>query len=82
MAKKETLKVDNERIEHAKKRLAIALNLIQSTTQELKWACKNQDWNDEVIYDIEEAALKLGYALGTLYVWNDDIPLLTNTEAV
>jgi hypothetical protein len=45
--------------------------MLEVTTQEVQWACESEKWNDEVVYQIEEAATKLGYALATLYRWDD-----------
>jgi hypothetical protein len=47
--------------------------MLQVTNQELKWACESQNWNEDVIYDIEDAGLKLGYALASLMTWDDEI---------
>jgi hypothetical protein len=63
--------LSNERIDNARKRIAKCLNMLEITTQEVQWACENEKWNDEVVYQIEEAAIKLGYALATLYRWDD-----------
>ena len=68
---KSNIELSNKRIENARKRLAKCINMLQATTQELKWACEAEGWNDEVVYDIEDAALKLGYSLATLYRWDD-----------
>jgi hypothetical protein len=66
-------KLSIERVENAKKRIAKILNMLQVTNQELKWACESQNWNEDVIYDIEDAGLKLGYALASLMTWDDEI---------
>lgn len=66
---KETLA--NERIENAKKRIAKALNLLETTSQELKWACESMNWNEDVAYQVDDAATKLGFSLATLLNWND-----------
>jgi hypothetical protein len=63
--------LSNERIDNARKRIAKCLNMLEVTTQEVQWACESEQWNDEVVYQIEEAATKLGYALATLYRWDD-----------
>lgn len=63
-----------ERVEKAKKRISKILNMLQITNQELKWACESQDWNEDIIYDIEDAGLKLGYVLASLMNWDEDIP--------
>ena len=65
-------KLAAERVENSKKRVAHALNLLEVTSQEMKWACESMGWNDEVAYQIEDAMLKLGIALATLVRWNDD----------
>lgn len=67
-------KLSIERVENAKKRIAKILNMLQVTNQELKWACESQNWNEDVIYDIEDAGLKLGYALASLMTWDEEIP--------
>jgi hypothetical protein len=63
--------LSSERIDNARKRIAKCLNMLEVTTQEVRWACKSEKWNDEVVFQIEEAATKLGYALATLYRWDD-----------
>lgn len=65
-------KLANERVENAKKRIAKALNLLEATSQELKWACASMKWNEDVAYQIDEAATKLGFSLATLLNWDDD----------
>lgn len=65
-------KLANERVENTKKRVAHALNLLEAASQEMKWACKSMEWNDEVAYQIEEGMLKLGMALATLERWHDE----------
>lgn len=65
--------IANERVEDSRKRIAKALGILEYTTQEMKWACNSMDWNDEVVYLMEEAATKLGYALAALTTWNDAV---------
>ena len=60
------------RIESARVKLARVLNEIGSLNMDIKSACSIADWNDEVAYQIEDAALKLGYALAALTTWKDD----------
>lgn len=69
--KDDKLKLAEERAENARKRVAKALNLLETSVQELKWACEDQGWNDEVVYQIEDASVKLGFALATLTCWDD-----------
>lgn len=59
------------RIENSRKRVAHALNLLETVNQELNWACKSMEWNDDIVYQVGEAAEKLGYVLATLTRWND-----------
>ena len=40
----------NERVENTKKRVAHALNLLEVASQEMKWACQDMGWNDEVAF--------------------------------
>ena len=69
---KSNIELSNERVENAKKRIAKCLNLLEATTQELRWACESEHWNEEVIFQIEEAAMKLGFSLATLDRWDVD----------
>lgn len=66
------IELSNERIENGRKRLAKCLNMLETTSQEIKWACEMENWNDEVALQIDEAATRLGFALATLTRWNDD----------
>ena len=61
-----------EQIERSVKRLAKALNLIEALRDELQFVFEQTDWNDEVKYQIDEAAAKLGFSLATLSTWYED----------
>ena len=61
-----------EQIDRSVKRLAKALNLIEAMRDELQFVFEQTEWNDEVKYQIDEAASKLGFALATLNNWYDD----------
>ena len=61
-----------EQIDRSVKRLAKALNIIEALRDELQFVFEQTDWNDEVKYQIDEAAAKLGFALATLNTWYDD----------
>ena len=64
-----------EQIERSHKRLAKCLNLLEAVTNELEFVFEqNPDWNSEIKYQIEEAAVKLGFSLATLTNWYDDEP--------
>lgn len=67
------LALANERVENAKQRLAKCLNMLEITTEELRWACEDQGWDSMVVYGIDEAAVKLGYALATLIRWDEPV---------
>lgn len=66
------IELSEKRIAESRKRIAKCLNLLEVSAQEIKWACEAERWNDEVVFQIEEAATKLGYALATLMRWDDD----------
>ena len=61
-----------EQIDRSVKRLAKALNLIEAMRDELQFVFEQTEWNDEVKYQIDEAAAKLGFFLATLATWYDD----------
>ena len=61
-----------EQIDRSVKRLAKALNLIEAMRDELQFVFEQTEWNDEVKYQIDEAAAKLGFSLATLTTWYDD----------
>ena len=61
-----------ENIDRSVKRLAKALNLIEAMRDELQFVFEQTEWNDEVKYQIDEAAAKLGFSLATLSTWYDD----------
>lgn len=62
-----------ERVEQCVKSLSKAINLIESVNETMTTLCKVYDWNDDVAYQIGEAAAKLGYSLATLNRWFDVI---------
>ena len=61
-----------EQIDRSVKRLAKALNLIEALRDELQFVFEQTDWNDEVKWQIDEAAAKLGFSLATLSTWYED----------
>ena len=60
------------RIESSRKKLAKVLNQLESLNQDIKFACELAKWNDDVYFQIEDAGIKLGYALATLTTWDDE----------
>ena len=61
-----------EQIDRSVKRLAKALNIIEAMRDELQFVFEQTEWNDEVKYQIDEGAAKLGFSLATLSTWYDD----------
>ena len=61
-----------ERIETARTSIAKALNLIEGAVEEVGYACEQMHWNDMVVWDMRDAASKLGFSLATLSTWFDD----------
>lgn len=64
--------VSRERVNESVKRLAKSINLNECVIEEMEFACRNEDWNDDVVYQIKEAQTLLGQALATLVNWFDD----------
>ena len=69
---KSNIELSEKRIADAKKRLAKCLNMLETTSQELKWACEAEHWNEDVTFQIDDAVIKLGFALATLTNWDDE----------
>lgn len=63
----------NKRVESSIKRIAKAINLLEVSKTELRWACESMGWDDMVTYDIEDSMASLGASLATLVRWNDDV---------
>ena len=64
--------LSRERVNNSVKRIAKAVNINESVIEDLEWACKIEDWNDDVVYQIKEAQTLLGQSLATLVNWFDD----------
>ena len=60
------------RIDKARKTLAKVLNQIEALKDEVEFACHLAEWNDEVVFQIGDAAKELGFALATLTTWDDE----------
>ena len=65
------IELSNSRIAKARKRVAKCIGMLQVSIDEIKWACEAEGWDNGVAYELEEAVLKLGYSLATLYRWDD-----------
>jgi hypothetical protein len=63
---------NRERIERARITLAKVLSMLESTDMELGWVFEKTDWNPDVRFQIQEACIKLGFALATLTRWWED----------
>ena len=61
-----------ERVNESVKRLAKVINLNECVIDDLRCACRIEDWNDDVVHQIKEAQTLLGQALATLVNWFDD----------
>ena len=57
------------------KKLAHSLNMLEGMIIEGKSMCNLFHWNDEVFYQIEEAAQSLGFAMATLLNWDETDPI-------
>lgn len=44
------IELSEKRVADAKKRLAKCLNMLETTSQELKWACEAEHWNEDVTF--------------------------------
>lgn len=64
--------LSRERVNNSVKRIAKAININERVIEDLEWACKIEDWNDDVVYQIKEAQTLLGQCLATLVNWFDD----------
>lgn len=62
----------DEKIDESIKRISRVLNILEATTESLSFTCKKHDWDEGVVFQIQEAATNLGYALATLNRWYDD----------
>ena len=61
-----------ERVNESVKRLAKSINLNECVIEEIGCACRNEGWNDDVVYQIKEAQALLGQSLATLVNWFND----------
>lgn len=59
-------------------KVARCMNLLEGLIQDGKRLCNQFHWNDEVFYQLEEAAQSMGYAMATLLTWDDE----SGTEVV
>lgn len=66
-------KKDFDSVSEAIKFISKALNLIEGASITMESACDRNGWNDEVVYQIKEAATNLGFSLATMNRWYDDV---------
>lgn len=58
------------RIENSRFRIAKSINILEGVRQELDWVFEtNQEWNSDIMFQIEEAIMRLGMSLATLTNW-------------
>lgn len=62
-----------QRIEGSRVRIAKTINTLEQVHQELEWVFEaNKNWNSDIMFQVEEAIMKLGMSLATLTNWWDD----------
>ena len=68
-------------VERSTKRVAKALNLVEASYEDLKFLyARNPDWDEGLLYQIQEASSMLGYTSATLTNWDDEEEEVTNGE--
>ena len=62
-----------QRIEQSRIRIAKSINTLEMVHQDLEWVFDaHKNWNSEIMFQIEEATMKLGMSLATLTNWWED----------
>lgn len=62
-----------QRIEESRISIAKAINTLERVHEELTWVFEvNKEWNSGVMFQIEEATMRLGMSLATLTNWWDE----------
>ena len=64
--------ISRERVEKSTKSIAEIVNRNEAVIQDLEWACDDEKWNNDVVYQLKEAQMLLGEALATLVNWFDE----------
>lgn len=64
--------LSRKRIKDAVKGVATIINKNESIIQDLEWACQQEEWNEDVVFQLKDAQLLLGQALATLTNWFSD----------
>ena len=75
MKKKKREKMEDlsrTRIKDAVKGVATIINKNESIIQDLEWDCQQEEWNEDVVFQLKDAQLLLGQALATLTNWFGD----------
>jgi len=57
------------RVEDLRNALANSLNSIEGSLELFKFECQFNKWNDDIVMQIEDGCLQLGFALATLTNW-------------
>lgn len=58
-----------KRVEDLRQAIADSLNNLELRLQHFEFECEQMGWNSEVAVQIEDACMKLGFALATLMNW-------------
>ena len=67
------IELTKQRIEGSRVRIAKTINILEQVHQELEWVFEaNKNWNSDIMFQVEEAIMKLGMSLATLTNWWDD----------
>ena len=72
MNKEDLDNLSRQRVSEMRQALADSINKLELNIEMFKFVCEQNEWNDDVVYQIEEGALKLGMALATLVNWYKD----------
>ena len=63
----------DDNLEFVETRIAKALNIIEAANERLSFIFEqNPGWYNGVQFQIEDAVVKLGFALATLHNWDDE----------
>lgn len=64
--------ISTQRVNESVKRIATIVNINERVIADLEFACKAEQWNDDVVFQLKEAQTLLGQSLATLVNWFDD----------
>lgn len=61
-----------ERVNNLKSTIAAFLCKVENDIEMMRFECDKNEWNDDVLYGINEGCLKLGFALAALDKWFEE----------